>query len=118
MGEQRAVSLRSVFVRTFLWTMVLSVIYFALHHWRVFQDPDWNIPGFLVLAAGMPWSSWWLSYQRELGQLMGWELRNALTVVIVPLGFAVNCAGVITAATGLWRKLRTAYAKDTISNAS
>ena len=121
MAEHRAgatvTSLQTVFVRTFLGAMGLSVVYFALSHWRVFNDPNWDIPGFLSLAAAMPWSTWWFSYH------VSWAtarlgVRNALTVLVIPLGFAVNCATVAFTATALSRKLKRAYGNNTVSNAS
>jgi hypothetical protein len=113
-----ATSLRVVFRRGFLAALALSVPYFALHHWRVFEDPAWNIPGFFALAAAMPWSTWWFSYQRDLAHVLGWELRNALTVAVVPLAFALNCASVLTVVTGIWCRLRATPSNNKVANAS
>ena len=119
MPPQQLMPLPLVFRRTFLGAFVVSLLYFSLSHWRVFEANSWNIPGFFILAAAVPWSSLWSSHMRELGQVFGWEMRNVATVGIIPLGFSVNCAVVVTAVLWLIRKtVRTSDAQRSEENAS
>src|ERR1043166_7900645 len=98
--------LRMVFARAFVYAFFIALLYYSLSYWRVFQSTRWNIPGFAMLAAAMPWSAWWFSYMNEFGHEYGWAARNAMSVVVIPAGFAVNCAAMVTIAVWLFRKVR------------
>lgn len=93
-------------MRTFLCVLLVALVYFSLSHWRVFQANNWNIPGFLMLVGAMPWSGWWFDYMNDVSRSYGWSVRNAVSVVVVPLGFATNCAAVVTGLVWLFRKAR------------
>jgi hypothetical protein len=109
--------------RTFRWTflaaLAIAVVYFSLGHWRLFPNHSWNIPGFLILATAQPWSSLWFDQMPVLGRALGFELRNALTVVVIPLGFALNCAVATTVVVWLWHRTRGIMTgRDINANAS
>jgi hypothetical protein len=98
----------SQMVRTvFLTTLALSVSYFALGHWRMLPNHTWNVPGFLMLLAAEPWSSLWFGQSVVMGRILGFELRNALTVAVISFAFALNCTLVFTAVVCLWRWTRS-----------
>lgn len=59
-----------------------------------------------MLVGAMPWSGWWFDYMNEVSRSYGWSVRNAVSVAVVPLGFATNCAVVVTGLVWLSRKVR------------
>jgi len=50
----------------------------------------WNIPGLALIACSFPWSLPVTSNVIELAQLLGKYGRDALMVLVVALGFALN----------------------------
>lgn len=56
-----------------------------------------------MLMIASPWSSAWVGQGVAVGKLIGFELRNAITVLLVPMFFAFNVATVVTLVAWVWR---------------
>jgi hypothetical protein len=56
----------------------------------------YNLPGFLILQASVPWSLPILNYHIQLVSLLGSTACNFLFVISMCVGFAVNTTIVIT----------------------
>lgn len=59
-----------------------------------------------MLMIANPWSSIWFDHSIAVGKLVGFELRNAITVLLVPIFFAFNVAMVVTLVAWVWRITR------------
>ena len=55
----------------------------------------YNLPGFLILEASLPWSLPILNYHMQLLSLLGSTAYNFLFVIFVCVGFALNTTIVI-----------------------
>ena len=64
----------------------------ALKHWGILERNVWNIPGFLVLMASMPWSLAWLDLPLETRTIVPPGIRMALDLLAMAAGFGLNCA--------------------------
>lgn len=78
---------RLLFARTFLAAFAVTLLYFAVAYWRM-EDPFLQLPGLLIISGSMPWPSVWLDHALEL--------RNVISIVLIPAAFSVNAAIVIS----------------------
>ncbi|MGH8232345.1 MAG: hypothetical protein ACRESY_11030 [Steroidobacteraceae bacterium] len=75
-----------------------------LHHWP-------ELPGFIILVGGLPWSWLWLALEQQLVNLNTVNLMQRPNLYVVSLailasGFSFNCALVYLAAELARSKLR------------
>jgi hypothetical protein len=80
----------------FFIALSLPTLYYVL--WHAYRANGWlwhnayNIPGFLMLAAGWPWSLLLTNYETQvfLKNALGQDAKNLLMDATVCIGFATN----------------------------
>ncbi len=98
---------------TFSIGVLVVLTYYAL--WYSFRaanlhwDTSWNIPGFILLVGSMPWSLPATNNILELTNIVGRYGRDAIIILSVSLGFAIN----FTVAIFVFRKLSKALKAKT-----
>jgi hypothetical protein len=105
--------------RVFLIAALVVVVYAALKHWSILERTVWNIPGFLMLAASMPWSLAWLDLPLETRTIVPPGIRMAVDLLAMAVGFGLNCAVVYMLASAVrYRARLTAASTPTRAGAA
>jgi hypothetical protein len=71
----------------FLLTFIICLAYYAA--WRQLQLSE--LPGFLIVIGGMPWSSLWESVEQNMLHVMTRAALAAVSFGILSGGFSLNC---------------------------
>jgi len=61
-------------------------------HFQLLSGSTWHLAGFLIAQGGEPWNTLWADCGIVLGKLLGFGVRDALSIILVPGFAAANAA--------------------------
>jgi hypothetical protein len=97
-----------VFARTFLCAFVPALVFSICDNLSLFTSKKWNLLGYVMVMMADPWGTFWSQQGIAMGELLGFSLRDAMTVVLLPLFLAANLAIVVSVVAWIWRMIRRA----------